>query len=154
MTASVVVTAPIMCVGGVAMAIHQSARLSWLLLVSVPVLVVGNYLIVSRMLPIFRSMQQRIDGINRRCCARSCPGIRVVRAFAREPFEQQRFAAANGRSQCRVDGGKPAGAHAAGHHLDHQPLQRGADLVRRPGIDAGHIQVGSLIAFLSTSCRF
>ena len=47
------------------MAIHQDAGLSWLLLVSVPVLAIGNYLIVSRMLPVFRSMQHRIDGINR-----------------------------------------------------------------------------------------
>ena len=65
MTAAVLVTAPIMCVGGVAMAVHQDAGLSWLLLVSVPVLAIGNYLIVVRMLPVFRSMQRLIDGINR-----------------------------------------------------------------------------------------
>ena len=65
MTATTLVTAPIMCVGGIIMAIHQDAGLSWLLLVSVPVLAVSNYWIVSRMLPIFRSMQRLIDGINR-----------------------------------------------------------------------------------------
>ena len=65
MTATVLVTAPIMCVGGIAMAIRQDAALSWLLAVSVPVLGIANYLIVSRMLPVFRSMQRLIDGINR-----------------------------------------------------------------------------------------
>ena len=59
------VTAPIMCVGGIFMAIHQDAGLSWLLLVSVPVLALANYWIMSHLLPIFRSMQRLIDGINR-----------------------------------------------------------------------------------------
>ena len=94
MTATMLVTAPIMCIGGIAMAIHQDAGLSWLLLVSVPVLAVGNYLIVAKMLPIFRSMQSRIDAINR-VMREQLSGIRVVRAFAREPFERQRFAVAN-----------------------------------------------------------
>jgi ABC-type multidrug transport system fused ATPase/permease subunit len=76
------------------MAIHQDAGLAWLLAVSVPVLAVGNYLIVSRMLPIFRSMQQRIDAINR-ILREQLAGVRVVRAFGREPFEEQRFDAAN-----------------------------------------------------------
>ena len=65
MTATILVTAPIMCFGGIVMAIHQNAGLSWLLLISVPVLAIGNYLIASRMLPIFRRMQRLIDGLNR-----------------------------------------------------------------------------------------
>ena len=94
MTATVLVTAPIMGIGGIAMAVHQDAGLAWLLAVSVPVLAVGNFLIVSRMLPIFRSMQQRIDAINR-ILREQLAGVRVVRAFGREPFEEQRFDAAN-----------------------------------------------------------
>ncbi|MGI9123584.1 MAG: ABC transporter permease, partial [Mycobacterium sp.] len=90
MTATVLVTAPIMCIGGIAMAIHQDAGLSWLLAVSVPVLAIANYLIVSQMLPVFRSMQRLIDGINR-VLREQLSGIRVIRAFARERFEEQRF---------------------------------------------------------------
>ena len=88
------ITAPIMCVGGIFMAIHQDAGLSWLLLVSVPVLAVANYWIVSHMLPMFRGMQRLIDGINR-VMREQLSGVRVVRAFAREPFERDRFAEAN-----------------------------------------------------------
>ncbi len=149
MTASVVVTAPIMCVGGVAMAIHQSARLSWLLLVSVPVLAVGNYLIVSRLLPIFRSMQQRIDGINR-VLREELSGIRVVRAFAREPFEQQRFAAANEAvSNAALTAGNWQALMLPVTTLTINLSSVALIWFGGLGIDAGHIQVGSLIAFLS-----
>src|SRR5690348_7511811 len=65
LTATMLITAPIMCVGGIAMAVHQDAGLSWLLLVSVPVLALANYWIVSHLLPIFRRLQRLIDGINR-----------------------------------------------------------------------------------------
>lgn len=149
MTASVLVTAPIMCIGGVFMAIHQNARLSWLLLVSVPVLAIGNYLIVSRMLPIFRTMQQRIDGINR-VLREELSGIRVVRAFGREPLEQQRFAAAN---EAVSDAALTAGNWQA-LMLPVTTLTINISSVALIwfgglGIDAGHFQVGSLIAFLS-----
>ena len=64
--------------------------LAWLLAVSVPVLAIANYLVVSRMLPVFRSMQRLIDGINR-LLREQLAGTRVVRAFGREPFERARF---------------------------------------------------------------
>jgi ABC-type multidrug transport system fused ATPase/permease subunit len=149
MTATVLVTAPIMCVGGIIMAIHQNAGLSWLLVVSVPVLVVANYLIVSRMLPIFRSMQQRIDVINR-VLREQLFGIRVVRAFAREPFERERFAAAN---YAVSDAALAAGRWQA-LMLPVTTLTiniSSVALIWFGGlrIDAGQMQVGSLIAFLS-----
>ena len=149
MTATVLVTAPIMCVGGIIMAIHQNAGLSWLLVVSVPVLVVANYLIVSRMLPIFRSMQQRIDVINR-VLREQLSGIRVVRAFAREPFERERFAAAN---HAVSDAALAAGRWQA-LMLPVTTLTiniSSVALIWFGGlrIDAGQMQVGSLIAFLS-----
>ena len=149
MTATVLVTAPIMCVGGIIMAIHQNAGLSWLLVVSVPVLVVANYLIVSRMLPIFRSMQQRIDVINR-VLREQLFGIRVVRAFAREPFERERFAAAN---HAVSDAALAAGRWQA-LMLPVTTLTiniSSVALIWFGGlrIDAGQMQVGSLIAFLS-----
>ena len=149
MTATVLVTAPIMCVGGIIMAIHQNAGLSWLLVISVPVLVVANYLIVSRMLPIFRSMQQRIDVINR-VLREQLFGIRVVRAFAREPFERERFAAAN---YAVSDAALAAGRWQA-LMLPVTTLTiniSSVALIWFGGlrIDAGQMQVGSLIAFLS-----
>lgn len=149
MTATVLVTAPIMCIGGIFMAIRQDAGLSWLLLVSVPVLAVANYLIVSRMLPIFRTMQQRIDGINR-VLREQLSGIRVVRAFAREPFERQRFAEAN---QAVSDAALAAGRWQA-LMLPVTTLTiniSSVALIWFGGfrIDAGQMQVGSLIAFLA-----
>ena len=149
MTATVLVTAPIMGLGGIAMAVHQDAGLAWLLAVSVPVLAVGNYLIVSRMLPIFRSMQQRIDAINR-ILREQLSGIRVVRAFGREPFEQQRFDAAN---HAVADATLVAGRWQA-LMLPVTTLTiniSSVALIWFGGqlIDAGRMQVGSLIAFLS-----
>lgn len=94
MTCTMLIAAPIMCVGGIVMAIRQDARLSWLLVVSLPVLVVSILLIVRRMVPQFRLMQTRIDAINR-VLREQIAGIRVVRAFVREPLETARFAAAN-----------------------------------------------------------
>ena len=94
MTATMLITAPIMGVGGIAMAVHQDAGLSWLLLISVPVLALANWWVVSKLLPIFRSMQRLIDNINR-VMREQLSGIRVVRAFAREPLERQRFGEAN-----------------------------------------------------------
>ena len=149
MTATIGVTAPIMCVGGIAMAIRQDPGLSWLLLVSVPVLAVANYLIVSRMLPVFRSMQRLIDGINR-VLREQLSGIRVVRAFAREPWERDRFAVAN---RAVSDAALTAGRWQA-LMLPVTTLTINVSSVALiwfggHRIDAGQMQVGSLIAFLS-----
>lgn len=149
MTATMLVTAPIMCIGGIAMAIHQDAGLSWLLMISVPVLALGNYLIVSRMLPIFRSMQRLIDGINR-VLREQLSGIRVIRAFAREPFERRRFGEAN---EAVADAALAAGRWQA-LMLPVTTLTINVSsvaLIWFGGlrIDAGQMQVGSLIAFLS-----
>ncbi len=149
MTATVLVTAPIMCIGGIAMAIRQDAGLSWLLVVSIPVLAIANYLIVSRMLPVFRSMQRLIDGINR-VLREQLSGIRVVRAFAREAFEEDRFDAAN---RAVSDAALTAGRWQA-LMLPVTTLTINVSsvaLIWFGGlrIDAGQMQVGSLIAFLS-----
>jgi ATP-binding cassette subfamily B protein len=91
---TMLVAAPIMCVGGIIMALREDLGLSWLMLVSVPVLIVSIGLIVSRMVPQFRAMQPRIDTVNR-VLREQISGIRVVRAFVREPRETARFADAN-----------------------------------------------------------
>ena len=94
MTCTMLVGAPIMLVGGVIMALRQDIGLSWLMLVSVPTLVIAIGLIVIRMVPQFRAMQARIDVVNR-VLREQLSGIRVVRAFVREDDEAQRFAEAN-----------------------------------------------------------
>jgi ATP-binding cassette subfamily B multidrug efflux pump len=88
------IAAPIMCVAGVVMALQEDVGLSWLLLVCVPVLAICIGLIVSRMVPQFRLMQERIDQVNR-VLREQLTGIRVVRAFVREKAETGRFGDAN-----------------------------------------------------------
>ena len=95
MTCTLMVSAPIMCVGGIIMALRQDVGLSWLMLVCIPTLVVAIGLIVVRMVPQFREMQVRIDAVNR-ILREQLSGIRVVRAFVRERNEAVRFADANG----------------------------------------------------------
>jgi ATP-binding cassette subfamily B protein len=94
MIATMFIAAPIMCVAGVVMALQEDVGLSWLLLVCVPALVISIGLIVSRMVPQFRLMQERIDQVNR-VLREQLSGIRVVRAFVREKAETDRFGDAN-----------------------------------------------------------
>ncbi|HKE65815.1 MAG TPA: ABC transporter ATP-binding protein [Micromonosporaceae bacterium] len=94
LTFTLMVSAPIMCVGGVILALRQDVPLSSLLLVIVPVLVLAVFLIIRKMRPLFRSMQTRIDKINR-VMREQITGIRVIRAFVRDVPERERFGAAN-----------------------------------------------------------
>ncbi|TPG25230.1 ABC transporter ATP-binding protein [Mycolicibacterium hodleri] len=149
MTCTMLIAAPIMCIGGIAMAIHQNAGLSWLLMVSVPLLGLSNYWIVSRLLPIFRRMQGLIDGINR-VMREQLAGIRVIRAFAREPFERERFREAN---EALADTAMTVGRLQA-LMLPVTTLVINVSSVALiwfggMRIDSGEMQVGSLIAFLS-----
>lgn len=94
MSCTLMVAAPMLSIGGVIMAVRQDAQLSWLIAVCVPVLLVAVGLIVTRMVPLFRKMQVRIDAVNR-VLREQLTGIRVVRAFVREDMEAARFAKAN-----------------------------------------------------------
>jgi ATP-binding cassette subfamily B multidrug efflux pump len=149
MTCTMLITAPIMSVGGIVMAVHQNAGLSWLLVVSVPVLGLANYWIVGHLLPLFRTMQRLIDGINR-VLREQLTGIRVIRAFAREPLERARFAQA---SQELSDTALTVGRWQA-LMLPVTTLVINVSSVALiwyggKRIDSGEMQVGSLIAFLS-----
>ena len=94
LSCTLMATAPIMMVGGVIMALREDVGLSWLLVVSVPALLISVGVVISRMLPSYRVMQVRIDAVNK-TLREQITGIRVVRAFVREPFEARRFEAAN-----------------------------------------------------------
>jgi ATP-binding cassette, subfamily B, multidrug efflux pump len=91
---TLLVSAPIMCVGGIILALNQNVPLSSLLLVAVPALAVIVVLIIRRMRPLFRVMQERLDNISR-VLREQVSGVRVVRAFVRDGQEQERFQAAN-----------------------------------------------------------
>jgi ATP-binding cassette subfamily B protein len=93
-TCTMLVAAPITMVGGVIMAVREDVGLSWLVAVAVPLLAVTIGFIASRMVPQFRKMQKNIDGVNR-VLREQITGIRVVRAFVREPHEVERFGEAN-----------------------------------------------------------
>jgi ATP-binding cassette, subfamily B, multidrug efflux pump len=94
MSCTLMVMAPIMMVGGIVMAMREDLGLSWLIAVTVPVLAAALSFIITRMVPSFRLMQSRIDEVNR-LLREQISGVRVVRAFVREPLETERFATAN-----------------------------------------------------------
>ena len=91
MTFTMMVSAPIICVGGIVLALNQDVTLSSLLLVAVPLLAIIVGLIIWRMRPLFRLMQDRIDRINS-VLREQITGVRVVRAFVRDGRERARFA--------------------------------------------------------------
>ncbi|MDK8592796.1 ABC transporter ATP-binding protein [Corynebacterium accolens] len=88
------VTAPIMSIGGIIMAIREDAGLSWLVWVSVAVLLGTISVLIARLMPLFRFMQDKLDTING-TLREQITGIRVVRAFVREAYETERFTKAN-----------------------------------------------------------
>lgn len=94
MSCTMLVMAPMMALGGIIMALSQDLRLSWLILVAVPLLLVALGILIARMIPQFKVMQTRIDRINA-VAREQLTGIRVIRAFAREATERDRFDIAN-----------------------------------------------------------
>jgi len=94
MGATMLVSAPLLAIGGIIMALRQDVGLSWIIAVIVPVLLIIVGIIISRMVPLFRTFQKRLDNVNR-IMREQLTGIRVVRAFVREPIEEKRFEAAN-----------------------------------------------------------
>ena len=149
MTCTLLVAAPITAVGGVVMAIREDGGLSWILTVSIPVLVICVLSVVSRMVPQFRKMQERIDTVNR-VLREQITGIRVVRAFVREPDEAQRFGDVNAElTQTALRAGR---LQAFFFPIVMLVLNSSSVAVLWFGsgrIDRGQMQIGALIAFLS-----
>ena len=94
MTSTMLVSAPILAIGGVIMALQQDLELSLIMAVAIPVLLIAVSAIIVRTVPLFRVMQERIDTVNR-VLREQLTGMRVVRAFVRERAEVDRFAVAN-----------------------------------------------------------
>ena len=145
---TMLVAAPIMCVGGVVMALREDVGLSWLVGVCVPVLVVAIGLVIVRMVPKFRLMQVRIDAVNR-ILREQITGVRVVRAFVREPQETARFASANDDlTDVAISAGR---LQALIFPIVMLVLNVSSVAVLWFGaerIDAGQMQIGALTAFL------
>jgi ATP-binding cassette subfamily B protein len=149
MMATMFVTAPIMCVAGVIMALREDVGLSWLLLVCVPALVISIGLIVSRTVPQFRLMQERIDQVNR-VLREQLTGIRVVRAFVREKAEANRFEDANQRlTDTALRVGRLQAMLFPTVMLILNISSAAVLWFGAYRVDSGEMQVGALTAFLS-----
>ncbi|MEY9845149.1 ABC transporter ATP-binding protein [Streptacidiphilus sp. MAP5-3] len=149
MTFTLMVSAPIMCVGGIIMALNQDVQLSTLLVAIVPILGIMIGIIVSRMRPLFRSMQERIDTVNR-VLREQISGLRVIRAFVKDTHEKDRFRAAN---DDLTDTGLRVGRlMALMFPLVMMVVNLSSVAVMWFGahrIDSGGMQIGALTAFLS-----
>ena len=149
LSSTMFVAAPITMIGGIIMALRTDVGLSWLVAVAVPVLALSIFLVIRKMGPLFRLMQTQIDTVNR-ILREQITGIRVVRAFVREPYETARFAGANAELTATTTS---VGRYVASifpivmfilNVFSVAVLWFGA---RR--IDAGEMQVGALTAFLT-----
>src|SRR5580698_1917468 len=149
MTLTMMLTAPIIGVGAVILALHQNVELSSLLLIIVPVLGAIVTFLISRMRPMFKLMQARIDTINK-VLREQITGIRVIRAFVRDEPERERFERANTSVyDVAVGSGRLMGMMF--------PLVMGVINFSSIGvlwfgghlINDGRMQVGALTAFLS-----
>ena len=149
LTCTMMVSATIMCVGGIVMALRQDVGLAWLIVLSVVILVAAIGLIVSRMVPQFRRMQKRLDNVNR-VLREQITGIRVIRAFVREPEETTRFADANGElTEAALAVGKLMALMFPVVMLVLNVSSVAVLWFGAQRIDAGEMQIGSLTAFLS-----
>ena len=149
MSATVLLAAPITMVGGVIMALQEDVGLSWLVAVAVPVLALSILAVVRGLPPLFRMMQTRIDTVNR-ILREQIGGIRVVRAFVREPYEAARFRVASGElTETQTAVGRRL---AMMFPIVMLVLNLSSVAVLWFGaqrVDAGYMQIGSLTAFLS-----
>jgi ATP-binding cassette, subfamily B, multidrug efflux pump len=149
MSCTLMVMAPIMMVGGIVMAIHVDVGLSWLVAVMVPVLAFCLALIIRRMVPSFRLMQSRIDEVNR-LLREQITGVRVVRAFVREPLETERFETANGDlTTVAVRAGRYQALMFPTVMLVANVASVGVLWFGGHRVDSGEMQVGALTAYLS-----
>ena len=149
LTCSLGVQVPIMMVGGIVMAMREDLGLSWLLAIVVPALFVSVGLVVSQMVPSFRLVQSRIDDVNR-ILREQISGIRVVRAFVREPRETRRFAEANdGLTEVSVRAGRWMATMFPLVMLVVNISSVAVIWYGGQRVNDGQMQVGALTAFLS-----
>ncbi len=148
MGATMLVTAPLLAIGGIIMALQQDVGLSWLIGVAVPALLLVGGLIIARMVPLFRQYQSRLDNVNR-IMREQLTGVRVVRAFVRERIEEDRFRGAN--TDIMVIGRKVGSLFVVLFPLAMLILNVTVVGVIWFGgiqVDAGNVEIGTLFAFM------
>ena len=148
MGATMLVSAPLLAIGGIVMALRQDVGLSWLIAVSVPTLLIIAGLVISRMVPLFRSYQLKLDAVNR-IMREQLTGVRVVRAFVRETIEAERFRVAN--TDIMVVGRKIGSLFVALFPLVMLVLNVtmiGVIWFGGIKVDQGQVQLGTLLAFM------
>ena len=149
MLCTLFVAAPITIVGGTILAVREDGPLSLILVVAIPVLVVCVGLVIMRMVPQFQFMQERIDRVNQ-VLREQITGIRVVRAFIREPEEVDRFGVANDAlTLTSLRAGRLMAFMFPTVLLILNASSVAAVWFGGNRIGAGQMQVGSLVAFLS-----
>lgn len=149
MGGTLMVSAPIMMVGGIVMAMRENLGLSWLVAVILPILVAALSIVIYKMVPSSQRMQDRIDEVNR-LLREQITGVRVVRAFVRERHETRRFADAN---QQLTDVATTAGRWMAAMFPIVMVVSNTAlvALLWFGGhrVNDGHMEVGQLTAYIS-----
>ena len=149
MTCTLFVTAPIMIIGGVFFAVREDGPLSLILLVAVPILLFSVGSVAVRMHPQFTKMQDRIDRVNQ-VLREQISGMRVVRAFVREPDEAARFGKANADlTETSLTTGRMMAIMFPAVLLTINVSSVAAVWFGANRINAGEMQVGALVAFLS-----
>jgi ATP-binding cassette subfamily B protein len=149
MACNLALAAPVTVIGGVFLAVHQDSGLAWLLAVSMPVLILAMGAVVLKMIPTFRVMQDRIDGINR-VLREQITGIRVVRAFVREREETTRFSGTNGElTTTSLTAGRLMGLFFPIVMLVINGSSVAVIWLGGNRIADGSLSIGALIAFLS-----
>ena len=149
MAGTLLVSAPIMMVGGIIMAAREDIGLSWLVLAVVPVLGVSIGLIVRQMVPNFRLMQARIDEVNR-LLREQITGVRVVRAFVREEHETERFRGANqDLTDVAIRAGRWQAAMFPTVMIVANVATVGVLWFGGHRVESGSMQVGALTAYIS-----
>ena len=149
MTSTLFVAAPIMLVGGVIMAIREDGPLSLILVASIPALLLGVGQVVVRMVPKFHAMQLRLDRVNQ-VLREQITGMRVVRAFVREPEETARFEVANDElTATSLRAGRLMAFMFPTVMVVINVSSAAVLWIGGDRIGAGHMQIGALIAFLT-----
>lgn len=149
MTCTMLLAAPFTAVAGVALAIHEDAGLSWIIVVAIPVVIVLLANIIGRMVPNFRVMQEKVDRLNE-ILREQLTGIRVVRAFVREPEEVERFRSANSSlTATALRGGRLQGLMFPTVTLVVNASCVAVVWVGAYRVEDGTTQIGSLLAFLT-----
>jgi ATP-binding cassette subfamily B protein len=149
MTCTMAIAAPITIVAGIIMAVHQDVGLSAILLFAIPAAVVILGVVVAQMVPAFQLMQERIDQINR-VLREQIAGIRVVRAFVREPEETERFDEANADlTATSLRAGRLMSSMFPLVNLLINASSVAVLWIGGPRVNDADINVGSLIAYLS-----